>query len=168
MGWHMAGLLVRGRTLDEVVSELPGSPRSTGARLAGDEALRMSLDADYAVAEVHGWIVVSDPRVRVAWGDAGVALSGGGGRALSFLVEYSATTYGFSWQVDGRVVRTALYCEGESAQQVGDELTEEVGLPDPGREDMVVELLQRLTGIRFAELVDARYVELRCDESLTD
>jgi uncharacterized protein DUF6461 len=157
MGWRMAGLMVENRTPDDVLAVLPGAPRPLGIRLTGDEALSMSVDADYAVATLDGWTVVSDPGVR-AWSETICEpLSSGDRRTLSFVVDDLTTTHGFAWYVDGHHVRTAFYLEGEPTDHDGDPLPAERNLPDPASEDHVPVLAARLTGLGTAELFGASY-----------
>ncbi|GAA4010943.1 hypothetical protein GCM10022247_36520 [Allokutzneria multivorans] len=147
MGWRTIGLMVENRSASEVLLALPGNPSPTGETRVGDEALSMSLDTDYALAEVGGWTVVSDPKVAVACdSDACGSLSASGGRVLTFIMDTSTTTYAFFWYVDGRHVRTAAYVEGEPAELVGEPLAEEAELPERWSEDFVPEIAHRLTG----------------------
>jgi hypothetical protein len=161
----MVGLLVEGQIPDGVLAALPGSPGPVGLPSPGDEALSMSLDADYAVAEVGDWTVVSDPRVQVVW-TSGMceSLSRGNRRVLGFMVDNLTTTHGFVWHAGGRLVRRTLYVEGEPADQVGDPLPEEEGLPGPWSEDRVPALAYRLTGVGLGDLLDASYIVLRGDD----
>lgn len=165
MGWRMAGLMVEGGTEDVVVAALPGSPRSTGVAMSGDAALTMALDADYAVAGVGGWTVVSDPRIQAAWsGEVCDALCEDMRRVWCFLVDDLTTTHGFAWYTEEGLVRTALYVEGELEDSAGDPLPEEENLPDVASEDFVPALAARLTGIGIAALLDASYTALRGED----
>nr|WP_256388102.1 DUF6461 domain-containing protein [Allokutzneria sp. NRRL B-24872] len=150
--------MVQNRSMSEVLRALPGNPSPTGENTVGDEALSMSLDADYALGEVGGWTVVSDPRVQVAW-DSGVcdSLSAEGGRVLAFVVDSVSTTYAFFWHEDGRRVRVAAYVEGEPAELVGEPLAEETDLPEPWSEDFVPEIAHRLTGAWNADLFETSF-----------
>jgi hypothetical protein len=67
MGWRMAGLMVDDHAVDRVLDALPGAPKPVGDTALGEEALSMSLAADYAITEVAGWTVVSDPTVAAVW-----------------------------------------------------------------------------------------------------
>jgi hypothetical protein len=165
MGFRAAGLMIEGQPLDGVLAALPGSPRPSGAPVLGDEALSMALDADFAVAEVGRWTVVSDPGLRATWSsDVHESLSQGSGRVLGFLIDDLTTTHGFVWHAAGRTVRSAFYVEGEPADQAGDPLPEEEGLPDPSSEDFVPTLAHRLTGLGFGALLAASYTLLRSDD----
>jgi hypothetical protein len=154
MGLRTAGLLIEDADRAAVLAALPGHPRLSGARLSGDEALRMppASTFDYAVAHLGRWTLVSDPTVE-AFGSTEVGEElAGGGRAFAFLIHSTSTVYGFSWYVGGALVRRAIYVEGVPKEEAGQPLAEESGLPDPASEDHVSDLAVRLTGLAWAEL----------------
>ena len=75
-------------------------------------------------------------------------------RALAVVVNYVSTTYGFWWCVDGIVLRSVVYQEGELAEEEGERLPEEEGLPEPWDEDYAFELMERLTGVSQGNLLE--------------
>lgn len=160
MGWHAAGFLVGQVTVEGVIGALPGGMRATGDQVSGDEALSMSWAGPLGIGRVGDWVVVSDPKLEVSF-DADVCEALSRGRRLCAFVLHGVTnTYGFSWFVDGELVRRAVHADGAVAEAFGTLLAEEAGLRDIADEDYVWEVLGRLTGVTGRDLVRCSFTRL--------
>ncbi|MEV0593140.1 hypothetical protein [Nonomuraea cavernae] len=143
--------------MESVVSALPGDLRDSGERISGYEALSMRLDHEYSIGVVGEWTVVSDPGMQLVYDRKLGELLSVQRRALAFLVHSVSSVYGFALYRDGHLSRRALYLEGEVQDEMGDRLPEEENLPHSATEDHVLDLIPRLTGIRWPEVLQAPF-----------
>ncbi len=61
-------------------------------------------------------------------------------------------------------MRQIIYAEGEVVDEHGPAIPEEEDAPEPLDEDYVFEMMERLTGIIWGAVADARYSVWSCTE----
>lgn len=160
MGWSAAGWVVVDKTaheLREVVSDTLaeiGPMSGYGPQFA---------DSSFALGQTQRGAALWDPIGKLAFGPRGEDLrraASKGTRLVAFRVSSAQGKLGVAVYEDGAPVRTIEVEAGKPVRQVGPalEAEREVAAPATGLdEDWMFALIERVTGVGFEALGDARY-----------
>ncbi|MEV0853748.1 hypothetical protein [Nocardia fluminea] len=159
VGWKVEGLIVEGSVNP---ADLPGCPRKTGEVVDLDTV--HGRPYEYGVAVVGNWTFIADSEFRVIFDEEAVVRIAGASRALAWVTNSVSTIHGFAWYREGEVVRQIIYAEGEVVDEYGPAIPEEEDAPEPLDEDYVFEMMERLTGVIWGAVADARYSVWACTE----
>ncbi|QIS11923.1 DUF6461 domain-containing protein [Nocardia arthritidis] len=155
----VAGLLVEGVVDAAQLRRLPGSPCVSGRVAPGAEVFSKGagFDADWAIATLDGWTVLTNSTLRGMDSEQVSRDLSRGRRVFAFVAYGANATHGFAWFVDGELLRAIFYADFELIGAEGGPLPEEAMLAEPGDGRYVFGMMTLLTGVRLGDLVDAPY-----------
>lgn len=165
MTWRAAGWVVVDKspaelrrtvedTLDEIGPMSGYAPAGTAAGFG---------DASFALGDANGSAALWDPIGKLAFGPRGEELRcalSRGTRLVAFQVNNESEKHGVRVYENGRPVRVVEIESGRVVRETGTALAVERAIAPRvvGRdEDWVFDLLEKATGVAFADLGDARY-----------
>lgn len=145
MGWNTSALFARG---EDVLALLPVPVTATGAVVGMEEATSGLPRGVVFAARDEQWQQLWDPQMR----HVGDALAGR--NTLSVFFSSVTSSYGFVLVQDGRLVRQAIYADGELSVGEGEPLPIESQIPIPSwgpDEAWVWAVIEHITGTGYQE-----------------
>lgn len=177
MGWHTNALFLEDTTIEILVNR--GVCRLLGETIDFSTATGSILHQPHAaVGRLGTWVVIWDPSLENVFSldleELSAFVTGGRQRVISLFIHSVSSTYGFTYVVEGTILRQVLSQEGVLYTNEGAKIPEEAGLSwgsdsEEGEssedtegmfkfgEDALFTLLGRLTGdLTFDQLVQAQ------------
>lgn len=161
MGWSAAGLVIVGKSTDELREVMSDRFAETGP-ISGYQAESEFGPSSFAVGQSDNVVALWDPIGKLAFGPRGEELRcalSKGTKLVAFQMSSAEGKYGLRVYEDGESVRVIEVQGGQPVQETGPVLAAEAALPRRAGidEDWIFAVLHGLTGVAFEELGAAPY-----------